>query len=58
MALDVDGNQIIPPAAGEDGDGGFYCRRCDTVDCEWLGVCPHTPMLWRALRRENPTPSE
>lgn len=33
-------------------DGRFYCRRCDTVDCDWLGVCPHTPDLWVEL---NPT---
>jgi len=50
MPLDTAGNEVLPPRADEDGgDGGFYCSRCGEVDCEWLGICPHTPDLWRAL---------
>lgn len=50
MALDTAGGGLLPPRLEEgEGDGGFYCARCDEVDCEWLGICPHTPDLWRAL---------
>lgn len=47
----IGGGVIIPPSADGDG-GGIYCRRCDEVDCEWFGTCPHTPDIWITM---NPT---
>lgn len=53
MALDD--LRAAPPAAHAppSGEGsGIYCQRCDAEDCDWFGVCPHTPQIWCAA---NPT---
>lgn len=49
--MDLDFVEGALPSAPDHvtGGGGFYCSRCDAEDCEWLGICPHTPDLWCSL---------
>lgn len=54
MALDIDHSSKPPEPDHITDGGGFYCSRCDTVDCEWLGMCPHTPDLWCSLNPHSP----
>lgn len=44
MPLDVDPRRDVPRVPTDwNPDDRNPCRDCTPENCEWFGICPHTP---------------